>query len=169
MQEDLIVTFVGNDRPGIVQEMSAEVSALGGNWLESQMSRMAGKFAGVARISIDVKQVEALSEGLTAISGLSILLERAEPSPDDVMALAFTLSIIGPDRPGIMSEVTTALVSNQVNLAEVATRVGPAPMTGDQTFFAEVNILVPEGVPMVSLENALQRIADDLAVDIRFE
>jgi len=24
-------------------------------------------------------------------------------------------------------------------------------------------------VPMVSLENALQRIADDLAVDIRFE
>jgi len=85
------------------------------------------------------------------------------------LALAFTLSIIGPDRPGIMSEVTTALVSNQVNLAEVATRVGPAPMTGDQTFFAEVNILVPEGVPMVSLENALQRIADDLAVDIRFE
>ena len=53
MQKELVVTFVGDDRPGIVQEMSQRVTARDGNWLESQMTRLAGKFAGVARVSVD--------------------------------------------------------------------------------------------------------------------
>ena len=36
---DLLLTYVGQDRPGIAQEFSASVSALEGNWQESKMSR----------------------------------------------------------------------------------------------------------------------------------
>ena len=36
---NLLLTYVGEDRPGIVQELSALVSAHEGNWLESKMSR----------------------------------------------------------------------------------------------------------------------------------
>ena len=42
MLTDLIVTFVGDDRQGIVQELAQRVTQNGGNWLESRMSRMAG-------------------------------------------------------------------------------------------------------------------------------
>ena len=34
---DLLLTYVGQDRPGIAQEFSASVSALEGNWQESKM------------------------------------------------------------------------------------------------------------------------------------
>ena len=47
MATNLLLTYVGEDRPGIVQELSALVSAHGGNWL-SKMSRMGGRFAGIA-------------------------------------------------------------------------------------------------------------------------
>ena len=169
MLTDLIVTFVGDDRQGIVQELSQRVTQNGGNWLESRMSRMAGKFAGIARIAIEPSHVERLSKELMAIDGLSTLLEPAKGSDEDLSMLAFSMSIIGPDRPGIMSEITAALLKKQVNLAEVDTRVGPAPMSGEHTFFAEVNILVPPEVSMAALETTLNQVADDLAVDIRFE
>ena len=42
----LILTAIGDDRPGLVGELSAAISAHQGNWLESSMSRLAGKFAG---------------------------------------------------------------------------------------------------------------------------
>ena len=42
---NLLLTYVGEDRPGIVQELSALLSAHEGNWLESKMSRMGGRFS----------------------------------------------------------------------------------------------------------------------------
>ena len=160
MQKELVITFVGDDRPGIVQDMSQRVTARGGNWLESQMTRLAGKFAGVARVSVPD----------TVFAGLVQDLESMPTqSPEDLQALSFVLSIIGPDRPGILSEVSGALLGKGVNVVELETRVGPAPMTGDQTFFAEAKILVPASVSMTVLQDQLNEIADALALDIRLE
>ena len=54
----LVISFVGDDRPGIVQTLSSIVNDHNGNWLESRMSRLAGKFAGVARIELPAEQLE---------------------------------------------------------------------------------------------------------------
>ena len=83
--------------------------------------------------------------------------------------MSFDLNIIGPDRPGILSEVSGALLAKGVNVVELETRVGPAPMTGDQTFFAEASILVPATVSMALLQEQLNEVADALALDIRVE
>ena len=56
-----------------------------------------------------------------------------------------------------------------MNVVELETRVGPAPMTGDQTFFAEASILVPATVSMALLQEQLNEVADALALDIRVE
>ena len=169
MQKELVITFVGADRPGIVQDMSQRVTARGGNWLESQMTRLAGKFAGVARVSVPDTVFAGLVQDLESMPGISVMLEAPTQSPEDLQALSFVLSIIGPDRPGILSEVSGALLGKGVNVVELETRVGPAPMTGDQTFFAEAKILVPASVSMTVLQDQLNEIADALALDIRLE
>ena len=51
MAESLVITFVGVDRPGIVQDLTAMVHGQQCNWLESKMSRMAGKFAEITSVS----------------------------------------------------------------------------------------------------------------------
>ena len=169
MQKELVITFVGDDRPGIVQEMSQRVTARDGNWLESQMTRLAGKFAGVARVSVDETVFSGLVEDMQSIPGISVLLEAPTDASEDFQALSFVLNIIGPDRPGILSEVSGALLAKGVNVVELETRVGPAPMTGDQTFFAEASILVPATVSMALLQEQLNEVADALALDIRVE
>ncbi len=169
MKQDLVITFIGRDRPGIVQDMSQRVTVHGGNWLESQMTRLAGKFAGVARISVSGQAFEALVQDLNAIPGLTFIVDAPENVVEDLQATAFSLNIIGPDRPGILAEITAALAKHGVNLVDLTTEVGPAPMTGDLTFFAEVSILVPADTEMQTVHAQLNQIADELAIDIYLE
>ena len=40
MQHSLVMTVIGNDRPGLVESVASIVAEHGGNWLESRMSRL---------------------------------------------------------------------------------------------------------------------------------
>ena len=42
MNQYLTLTIIADDRPGIIEKVAAVVTANGGNWLESSMSRLAG-------------------------------------------------------------------------------------------------------------------------------
>ena len=56
----LILTVIGDDRPGLVGELSAAISAHQGNWLESSMSHLAGKFAGIVKVAVATERADAL-------------------------------------------------------------------------------------------------------------
>ncbi len=75
----LVLTVLGEDKPGLVESLSQMIAAHGGNWLESRMSRLAGKFAGILRASVPKANADALSK---ALQGLELLLsEHALPLP----------------------------------------------------------------------------------------
>lgn len=61
---DFVLTLIGPDRPGIVDSVSEVVVANGGNWLESRMAHLAGKFAGVLRVEVPEEQAAALEVAL---------------------------------------------------------------------------------------------------------
>jgi glycine cleavage system regulatory protein len=65
MRTSLIVTVIGEDRPGIVDQISDVVLAAGANWEESRMARLAGKFAGILRVSVDPARAADLAAGLS--------------------------------------------------------------------------------------------------------
>src|SRR5258708_1142979 len=50
MQLSLVMTVIGEDRPGLVDSVAGIVADHGGNWLESRMSRLGGQFAGILRV-----------------------------------------------------------------------------------------------------------------------
>ena len=66
MHTSLLISVIADDRPGLVDSLSAVVNDHGGNWLESNMSRLAGKFAGILRIDVsasDAPRLEAALQG----------------------------------------------------------------------------------------------------------
>ena len=99
MQTELILTVVGDDRPGMVQDAANCVREVGGNWLESRMTRLAGKFAGVVRVSLPDASTGDLIEKLESLEGMSIHLEPAGTFEDNPQLRAFTISIIGQTVP----------------------------------------------------------------------
>ena len=166
---NLLLTYVGEDRPGIVQELSALVSAHGGNWLESKMSRMGGRFAGIALVEISTPHVEGLRSEITQIPGLSVYLEESGVPQTDSDTLAYQLNIVGLDRTGILQEVTTEMSRQSINVIDLETSVRAAPMSGDKMFFADAQVLVPSDVDLSDLHGRLDLVANELGIDILLE
>ena len=171
MTSPLVFTFVGADKPGLVEKLSATVAAHGGNWLESRMSELAGQFAGIVQVEVASAQAAALQAALLALSehNLSVVVaqSRGEAAPADMRHLRLT--ILGNDRPGIMREVSHALAARGISVSEMDTSITSAPMSGDPLFEAIARIQVPKTLDLDELNTQLDTIADALTVQIDLE
>ena len=170
MDTSLVVTVIGNDRPGIVERLSDVVLAAGANWEESRMARLSGKFAGILRISVAAANVDALASGLRGLTsdGLTVVVESSGEAP----AAAFRtlwLELVGNDHPGIIRDISKVLAQHQVNIEELETSVSGAPMTGEQLFRARARLRLPAAVTADWLRGRLEALAGELMVDVALD
>lgn len=167
----LVLTILGDDRPGLVETVSQAIAAHGGNWLESRMSRLAGKFAGILRASVPEMQTEALTAALRNIElqGLRMLIEWSDSDEPAQAYQLYKLNLIGTDRVGIIRDIAQALAAYGVNIDELNTDYVSAPMSGDILFKAAALIRVPRDVAFSDLQANLDDLAHELMVDIDLE
>jgi glycine cleavage system regulatory protein len=167
MRTSLVLTVIGDDKPGIVEQISDCVAAAGANWEESSMARLAGKFAGLLRVSVPSERAAGLAADLRALSasGLAVVVEGShlpEPAPSQHLHL----SVVGNDRPGIVRDLARTLAGHQVNIEELDTSVSSAPMSGEPLFRADASLRVPAGVTVDQLRQVLEALAGELMVDL---
>ena len=112
MNQHLVLTVIGDDRPGLVGELSAAISKHGGNWLESSMAQLAGKFAGIVEVSVDAAQADALRDALGQLAGLKVTVESATTQKSAPTGRRLKLALIAaessPTRPGRSSPMTVS-------------------------------------------------------------
>jgi glycine cleavage system regulatory protein len=171
MTTAMVFTFIGADKPGLVQKLAQTVGDHGGNWLESRMSELAGQFAGIVQVAVSEAQLPALRVALLALSGgeLTVVVATDQRGIDNPAYRHLRLSIIGNDRPGIVREVASALAARHINVREMDTTITSAPMTGEPLFEAVAEIQVPKTLDLMELNDQLDAIADALTIDIDLE
>jgi len=165
---DLVLTLIGPDHPGIVDSVSEVVAAHGGNWLESRMAHLAGKFAGVLCVEVADEQAAALEEALArlGVDGLTVVVERSAPvAPSRQHTME--IELLGLDRPGLVHEVSALLAAHRINVEELDTDRPAAAHSGDQMFHAHVRVLIPDTVDVSAVRQGLERLAGDLMVEVR--
>lgn len=166
MQTYLIMTLLGTDRAGLVRELAEIVTKHGGNWLESRMSRLAGQFAGIARISCTESAGAAIIEDLkAAMPDLSVTAVREAAMAEEERQL-LTIDVTGNDRPGIVRELTAIIASQGANVEELETSIESAAMAGHPIFRAVAKVSLPQGSDSVSLITAIESLGADLTVDV---
>ena len=72
MATSLVVTFVGPDRPGLVELLSKTIAAHGGNWLDSRMCALSGQFAGIVLARVPEADAAALRRALSELEGAGL-------------------------------------------------------------------------------------------------
>ena len=170
MRTSLVLTVIGDDKPGIVEQLSERVLATGANWEESRMARLAGKFAGLLRVSVAADQADALAAALRELDSEGLLVVVARSG--DVAAVAYRLvrlELIGHDQPGIVRDISRALARHGANIEELETDVTSAPMSGDMLFTARVTVGVPATVTVDQLREVLEELAGELMVDLALD
>ena len=160
-----VITVLGEDKPGIVEALAAAVADHGGNWIESRMAHLAGQFAGIVQVEAEPNRASELREAVQQLQGLSVSIGE-DSGQDDAPGKVVGLDLIGPDRPGIVRELSHAFAAKRVNVEELETECVSAPMTGEPLFKANARLAIPETTSVDDLRADLDAIAAELTLDI---
>lgn len=174
----LVLTAIGDDRPGLVEQLATAISRHQGNWLESSMSHLSGKFAGIVRVSVPDTQLNALKSALAGLPGLRVTSEVCEsgelsgPSSSTVSAAhtrRLKFSLVGHDRIGIVREVSQVFAKHAVNVEDLSTHTASAPMSAEILFHATAELTALSTLDVSTLTHDLEAISNDLMVDITLD
>jgi glycine cleavage system regulatory protein len=167
----LVLTVIGDDRAGLVSALADVVTAHDGNWEDSQLAELAGKFAGIVVVGVPAERVEELTGALHELDGLLEVtshpgVEGAGAVADDADAQRLRVDLLGNDSPGIVREVSSVLSRHELSIETMTTETREAPMAGGLLFEAHVVVRVPGGSDTTALRADLERLATELLVDI---
>lgn len=170
MQTSIIVSVIGPDRPGLIEELSAVIVAASGNWEGSRMLRLSGQFSGMVQVVIEEDSLPGLSEALAVLddSGLHTRIHRAgEVEPANDPGRYYALEVVGQDRQGIVSSISRTLAGLGVNVIELATDCSGAPWSGERLFKTNAKLICPPELDGDKLREAVEAIALDLMVEFK--
>ena len=178
----LVLTAIGDDRPGLVSALSAAIDDHGGSWVDSSLALLAGKFAGIVLVEVTEEHAPALTEAVSALSeqvGLRVDVTPAgaPAAPTGAQAAAtgartaadgetLQLHLLGQDRTGMVREVASALASAGATIDDLRSWTRDAPEGGGVLFEAEAAVRLPAGADAAAVREALERIAAELMVDL---
>ena len=168
MSTSLVVTVVGDDRPGIVNGLSEIAQRFRANWTGSHMASFAGQFAGIVHLEVADADAEPLIAALRGVeaSGLRVVITKGAGKPPPTAPRRLRLELVGHDRPGIVRELSGSLAALGVSIDELHTHVTSAAMSGDTLFKVKALLAAPRSVGDDALRAALEALANEMMVDI---
>jgi len=171
MGTSIVLTVVSDDQPGVVETLSEVIARHGGNWTESSMMSLAGKFAGILLVPVPAEQADDFITALEALEseGIHIVAQRSDSVSNADAAREYSIELVGQDRPGIVYEITEVLAKHGVNVQELETTVQSASMSGESLFMADARIFIPREADLEKLQDELEDLANELMVDIELE
>ena len=167
--KNIVVTFIGQDKTGLVSQLTDLVLAHQGNWLGSSMSHLAGQFAGIVQIELPELQLAKFSLALSQLDDLTSTVQKGHITAHDIEAEdLLNISIVCNDRPGILQEVTKALQSVDANIEQLGSQLESAPTSGYLLFRANITALLPAHSSIEQLTQVIEDLGDDVMIDVEY-
>lgn len=166
----VILTAIGADRPGLVDEVAEFVFGRGGNIEDSRMVNLRGQFAIMMLVAGDSSVLDRLRRETDQLSRQTNLhaevhqaqsLSPAEQEP----SLPYRLKATAIDQPGLVHRVAHVLRAAKVNIESLDTQLTDAPYTGAPMFEMELIVAIPKSTPLSQLRQDIARLCDELNVD----
>ncbi|WP_286234807.1 glycine cleavage system protein R [Thalassotalea sediminis] len=159
----LILSFVSPDRPGLVDTLSDIVHQHHGNWQTSSLHHLSGFFAGVVEIAVTEEQTQSLIDKIQSIPNVKCIIEQTAQHAGTRASLV--LELTANDRSGIVRDISSVIHQQGGNLLKLVSAHEGAAHSGVELFKAKASIDVAES-NIDDLITALEATADDLMVDI---
>jgi glycine cleavage system transcriptional repressor len=168
----MVLTAVGPDRPGIVQEISAAIHASDANLEDSRMAILGGEFALILLFSGPPSSIERVRDRAAAIEsrlGLRLSLHETRKATPTRASSPYHLKVSGMDRPGIVAAISKMLAARSINVSSFESRVQNAPESGTPLFLLRAEIQVPSELAPASLQKDLAATCEDQSLDFVLE
>jgi glycine cleavage system transcriptional repressor len=174
MKQWYALSAIGKDRPGIVADLAELIFEHGCNLEDSSMTILGGEFAVLLLFTGSEEDLERrLSSACKRLEWerrLTVFFRPLEGPPvpyghgerREIHQLAAT----GIDKAGIVARVCRLLAEHDITIREMKTASRPEPESGTPLYTMRVEMGVPVTLPIRELESALDRVAEDLKIEI---
>jgi len=128
----LVITALGEDRPGIVGALSETLSSRKLNIEDSRMSVLGGEFALLMLVGGMSSSIEALVNDVASLEqtlGMKLLVKPTESRTAAVLAPC-SVEVVSIDHPGIVQDITGFFSQRHINIVKMDTHCYPAAHTG---------------------------------------
>ena len=172
MENYLVITALGTDRPGIVNQLSELVKDCGCSIYDSRMSVLGGEFAIILMASGKWNELTRLEDSLSAQAqslGLAITCKRTQASTAANRLIPYSVEAIAMDQPGIMHQVASFFSSRHINIQEMHSTRYAAAHTGTPMFAMHIMISIPADMHLATLRNEFLDFAEALNIDATIE
>jgi len=164
---EVILTAIGDDRPGLTQSLADAIVEAQGNWLESHFATLGGKFIGSVLVDLPEDKVALLEAAAGRMDAGGFRVSVLPTAPGLAPAgRPLRFELVSKDRPGIVREVSTALAGLGVSIDDLETGTEEGAMFGGTVFRAKARVLVPAGTAFEDVRAALEGISGEMMVDI---
>src|SRR5260221_4190514 len=164
----MVLTAVGPDRPGLVQDISRAIRDSGGNLEDSRMAILGGEFALILLFSGPPSAVERVREQSRTFEGrlgLRVSLHETMRAMTGQCSVPYRPRVSGVDRPLIVASVSEALAHRGINVASLESRLQHAPESGTPMFLLSAELQVPSEVALAPLREDLAAVCEEESLD----
>lgn len=168
----LVISAIGSDRPGLVDQMTQPIHENSGNILDSRMTVLGGEFAILMLVEggwDTIARLEELVPTLQESLGLTITTKRTETKPTDKPVLPYMVSVVALDHPGIVNQLSSFFSNRQINIQSLETDSYHAAHTGTPMFAVNMNVQIPAEQSIVALRTEFFEFCDGLNLDAILE
>jgi len=168
----LVIAALGQDRPGLVNDLSSAILDAGCNIVDSRMTVLGGEFSLLMLISGPWNAVAKLENQVGALQnrlGLTITFRRTEQRQPVGDMLPYQVEVISLDHPGIVYQLANFFSSRAINIEEMVTNSYAAAHTGSPMFAVNITVAVPADIHIARLREEFLDFCDEMNLDAVIE
>ncbi|MDH3354696.1 MAG: glycine cleavage system protein R [Chromatiales bacterium] len=168
----LVISAIGSDRPGLVDQLTQPIQESSGNILDSRMTVLGGEFAILMLVEGGWDTIARLEELLSTLQepmALTITTKRTESKPATEPVLPYMVSVVALDHPGIVNQLSGFFSTRQINIQSLETDGYHAAHTGTSMFAVNMNVQIPAKQSIVALRTEFFEFCDGLNLDAILE
>ena len=172
MKQFIAISAIGNDRIGLVHDLSKAVADCGGSISESRMTALGSDFAMLMPISGNwhsIARIETELNKLAEASGVSIQVRRTAERAAREDMIPYSVDVVCLDQAGIVAAVSGFFAARGIDIGELSTRGYAAAHTGAQMFSVYMIINVPARIHVGALREEFMDFCDQMNLDAILE
>lgn len=118
----IVLTAIGEDRSGIVSELTQLVSDCHCNIIDSRIAILGNEFTFIMLLSGDMSAISRIEHTLPTKGmelGLLTMMKRTSSHNQSKFCAGYTLEYTGIDTPGTLSKVTRFFADNNISICSL--------------------------------------------------
>ncbi len=168
MTQLIVLSVIGTDRTGIVQEITKVILECGGNIEESRMTALGAEFAMLLLVSGNWHTLTKLESGLDKLAeggSRTINLKKTGEPASRKECMPYGVDVVCLDHPGVVFGLADFFAARNIEIAELATRQYAAAHTGAPMFAVQMNINIPGSMNLSQLRDEFMEFCDHENLD----